>query len=213
MKNNEIKNLFGAVEDISLAPMAEAPASAEAETMPVSSVRKTERDPENGMEAFVSHRERRNGTERVVLRPRPVNRFDDESGAWRPLFGESTETEGGFEMALGGYAAKITKEDCALSFEKDAKTLHDLIRGLSPIPLSFTHTSDGKILKITSARIAARDGVLGKAGEVISLDNGITVACGVGAITVTGVLPEGKSRMSATDFIRGRKVNVGDILK
>ena len=106
MKNNEIKNLFGAVEDISLAPMAEAPASAEAETMPVSPVRKTERDPKNDLEAFVSHRERRNGTERVVLRPRPVNRFDDESGAWRPLFGESTETEGGFEMALGGYAAK-----------------------------------------------------------------------------------------------------------
>ena len=109
MKNNEIKNLFGAVEDISLAPMAEAPASAEAETIPVSPVRKTERDPKNDLEAFVSHRERRNGTERVVLRPHPVNRFDDESGAWRPLFGESTETEGGFEMALGGYAAKITK--------------------------------------------------------------------------------------------------------
>jgi hypothetical protein len=27
------------------------------------------------------------------------------------------------------------------------------------------------------------------------------------------VLPEGKGRMSAAEFIRGRKINVGDILK
>ena len=111
------------------------------------------------------------------------------------------------------YAEKINKSDCIIDFEKSAQNVHDLIRGLSPIPLSFTHTPDGKLLKVTSSVIADRSNVCGAAGEIISLDEGITVACGSGAVTLLGVVPEGRSRMSAKDFIRGRKVNLGDILK
>ena len=111
------------------------------------------------------------------------------------------------------HAAKITKEDCELDFSRPAKQLHDLIRGLSPIPLSFTHTPDGKMLKITESRLVYADGTHGKAGEIIATDNGFDVACGNGVIKILGVLPEGKSRMSAADFVRGRKVSVGDILK
>ena len=111
------------------------------------------------------------------------------------------------------YAAKIEKADCLIDFSKGAKEVHDLIRGLSPIPLSFTHTPDGKMLKVTESAIAEREGVCGRAGEVISLDGGqITVACGWGAVALRAVLPEGKKRMRAADFINGRKIKVGDIL-
>ena len=111
------------------------------------------------------------------------------------------------------YAEKITKADCLIDFSKDARSVHDLIRGLSPIPLAFTHTPDGKLLKVTSSILAESEGSCGAAGEIISLDGGITVACGIGSVTLLGVIPEGKGRMSAMDFIRGRKVNIGDILK
>ena len=111
------------------------------------------------------------------------------------------------------YAAKITKEDCVLDFSLDAHTLHNRIRGLSPIPLSFSHTPDGKMLKIVESRICDTVTDNAQAGEVVSLDNGITVACGSGAIRITKVLPEGKSRMNAEDFIRGRKISVGEILR
>ncbi len=111
------------------------------------------------------------------------------------------------------YAAKIQKSDCAISFDTNAKTVHDLIRGLSPFPLSFTHTTDGKLLKVTASKVADSETPHENVGEVISLDGGITVACRMGAVTLLGVLPEGKGRMPATDFIRGRKINVGDILK
>lgn len=115
---------------------------------------------------------------------------------------------------LSTYAAKIEKNDCLLDFSKSAEELHNLIRGLSPIPLSFTHTPDGKLLKITSARIVDRDSVSDKgAGTVVALDGEITVVCGKGKIALTGVLPEGKGRMGAAEFIRGRKVNIGDLLK
>ncbi len=117
------------------------------------------------------------------------------------------------DEALATYAAKITKEDCALCFDRNAKEVHDRIRGLSPIPLSFTHTVDGKLLKITASRILDTDTTHDTPGKVISLDEGIAVACRRGSVLLTGVLPEGKSRMSAVDFIRGRKVSVGDILQ
>ena len=116
--------------------------------------------------------------------------------------------------SLSTYAAKIEKADCLIDFTKDATTVHNLIRGLSPIPLSFTHTPDGKLLKIVrSAVIDADCENTAPAGAVTSIDGTITVACGKGKLKLLTVVPEGKSRMSGADFIRGRKVNVGDILK
>ena len=114
--------------------------------------------------------------------------------------------------SLSNYAAKIEKADCLIDFSKSAKAVHDQIRGLSPIPLSFTHTADGKLLKVLEARIEKREGICGKAGEVISLEGGIEVACGEGSVMLLRVLPEGKGRMAAADFVRGRKVSLGDIL-
>jgi methionyl-tRNA formyltransferase len=117
------------------------------------------------------------------------------------------------DPSLATYAAKITKEDCLLDFSADARTVHNRIRGLSPIPLSFTHTPDGKLLKVTASRIADEATPHEEVGKILSLEEGITVACGRGSVTLLGVLPEGKSRMSASDFVRGRKVALGDILK
>lgn len=110
------------------------------------------------------------------------------------------------------YAAKITKAECAISFDADATDIHNKIRGLSPFPLSFTHTPDGKLLKITAATVTDEKTEHTNVGEVLSLDGGIEVACRKGAIRLLGVVPEGKSKMSAADFIRGRKVSLGDIL-
>ena len=115
--------------------------------------------------------------------------------------------------SLSSYAKKITKEDCLVDFSKDAQTVHNLIRGLSPIPLSFTHTPNGKLLKLIESKIADRETPHERIGEVLSLDGKIEVACAKGSLYIERVLPEGKSRMSAADFIRGRNISVGDILK
>ena len=115
--------------------------------------------------------------------------------------------------SLSTYAEKITKAECLIDFSLPANTVHNKIRGLSPIPLSFTHTKDGKLLKIKKSEV--RDTAVSHEnfGEVLSLEGGrITVACGTGSIDLITVLPEGKGMMSAADFIRGRKIDVGDIL-
>ncbi len=115
--------------------------------------------------------------------------------------------------SLATYAAKITKDDCLVCFDTDARTVHNRIRGLSPIPLAFTHTPDGRLLKLVSARIAEEDQAHDTPGEILSLEDGITVACRTGSVTVTGVLPEGKGRMNACDYVRGRRLSVHDILR
>ena len=115
--------------------------------------------------------------------------------------------------SLSTYAAKIEKSDCLLDFSLDAKVLHDLIRGLSPIPLSFTHTPDGKLLKIVASRVVdAEKTVKALPGTVLSVGEDIKVACGKGILSFLTVVPEGKGRMSAADFVRGRKIAEGDLL-
>ena len=114
--------------------------------------------------------------------------------------------------SLATHAAKVEKADCKLDFTKSAKILDFQIRGVTPIPGAFAYLN-GKMLKINRARPTEGKG---KPGEVISLNSQgtgeILVACGEGALSITAVIPEGKGKMSAGDFIRGRKISLGDIL-
>lgn len=116
--------------------------------------------------------------------------------------------------SLSTYAEKITKEECKLDLTLDATTLHNKIRGMSPVPLSYTFMPDGSKLKIVKARISEKAPTADThPGTVISLEGGvITVACKNGAVDIETLLPEGKGRMAARDFINGRKIKQGDIL-
>ena len=117
------------------------------------------------------------------------------------------------DSSLATYAAKIEKEDCRIDFSLCASVIDCRIRGTTPIPGAFCYLG-GRMLKIFKASPTKGHG---KQGEVIALDpkgeGSFTVACGEGALLVRGVIPEGKGRMSAGDFIRGRKIALGDILE
>lgn len=113
---------------------------------------------------------------------------------------------------LATYAKKIEKEDARIDFSMDARVLDCLIRGVTPIPGAFCY-KDGKLLKITREEPTEGDG---RPGEVIETDSkgegSFTVACGKGAIRIKSVILEGKGKMSAGDFVRGRRISIGDIL-
>ncbi|MGM9636368.1 MAG: methionyl-tRNA formyltransferase [Eubacteriales bacterium] len=114
--------------------------------------------------------------------------------------------------AQSTYAAKIEKSDCLIDFDRSALEIHNQIRGLSPFPLAYT-TKDGQLLKIVKSVLLHEDGAYGEPGTVTSLRDGIiAVACGRGAIGFLRLLPQGKGRMSASDYINGRKIAVGDRL-
>lgn len=118
--------------------------------------------------------------------------------------------------SLATYAAKITKEDCKIDFSLDAASVSARIRGTTPIPGAFAYLNE-KMLKICRVSASDTDKVYGTPGEVVSLDpvgeGSFSVACGRGLLLVKAVKPEGKGLMSAGDFIRGRKISKGDVLK
>lgn len=115
--------------------------------------------------------------------------------------------------SLACYAKKVEKEDCKVDFTLPAARLDCIIRGVTPIPGAFAYLN-GKMLKINKATVVSGKG---RPGEVIDLsdkgDGFVTVACGEGALKITLLIPEGKGKMSAGAFVRGRKIALGDIFE
>ena len=110
------------------------------------------------------------------------------------------------------YAEKIFKDECAVSFDEKAETVHNKIRGLYPFPGAFCY-NDGKMLKLCESRVYKSEAPDGKAGEVVGLSKeGILVKCREGAVLLTKLKPEGKGIMNASDLINGRKISLGDCL-
>lgn len=115
--------------------------------------------------------------------------------------------------SLACYAKKVEKEDCKLDFTLSAKKLDFTIRGVTPIPGAFCYLN-GKMLKINKATPIEGRGTPGKVIDISDKGEGyVTVACGEGALRITALIPEGKGKMSAGDFVRGRKISLGDILE
>ena len=85
-----------------------------------------------------------------------------------------------------------------------AAELHNLIRGLNPWPVAYTHYGDKK-LKVFAARVEQGSG---EPGTVLDADR-FVIACGEGALRFTEVQLEGSRCMSAEEFLRGKKIFVG----
>lgn len=115
--------------------------------------------------------------------------------------------------SLACYAKKVEKEDCKIDFTLPAARLDCIIRGVTPIPGAFAYLG-GKMLKINKATPVKGSGTPGKVIDISDKGDGyITVACGEGALKITCLIPEGKGKMSAGAFVRGRKISLGDILE
>lgn len=106
------------------------------------------------------------------------------------------------------YAEKIDKAEAAIDWSNDAAEIDRQIRGLSPFPGAWT-THSGRRLKFLACRRAQARPDGAAAGSVI---DGLTIACGTGAIEITELQPEGKPRMAAADFLRGTDLPAGTIL-
>ena len=73
------------------------------------------------------------------------------------------------------------------------------------------HEQSGKIVKIFACRIGDEKYPDAKNGEIVSLNKSVGVACAGGVLLIDELAMEGSKRMSAVDFINGRKVSKGDM--
>ena len=108
------------------------------------------------------------------------------------------------------YAAKIDKGETRIDWTRTAEEVHNRIRGLSPFPGAWCEMPGSKgAERLKLLRSEPAPGV-GLPGEV--LDDGLTVACGTGAVRLTEVQRAGARPATAEEFLRGARLTAGTIL-
>ena len=103
----------------------------------------------------------------------------------------------------------LTKELGRIDFSRPASEVHNLIRGLDPWPSAYA-CFGGRSVKLFGSRISKKSCEGREPGTVIC-DNGLFICCKDFAVEITSLQPEGKRRMSASEFINGYRAKTGDV--
>ncbi len=123
------------------------------------------------------------------------------------------------------YARMITKEDGQIDWSRDAAVIERQVRALDPWPGAYTRLN-GKFFKILQShvlQVPAEPETNSEECDKIQEDvqpgsvlgagrEGIDVCTGSGVLRITEVQLEGKKRMEAADFLRGRPMESGLLL-
>ncbi len=109
------------------------------------------------------------------------------------------------------YVGMLSKEMSPVDFTKSAQQVHNQIRGLYSWP-GATASLSGKILKLHKS-VLCDDKGNNIPGSVVCGENRLVVCCGDNkCVELLEIQLEGKKRMSAADFLRGRKIEKGTLL-
>lgn len=112
---------------------------------------------------------------------------------------------------LATYAHKLNKDEARLDWSRPAVELERLVRAFNPWPICHS-TLNGEPLKVLAAQPAEGHG---KPGEILQASrDGLTVACGEGALRLTRLqLPGGKA-LNFSDLFNSRREQfaVGTVL-
>ena len=124
------------------------------------------------------------------------------------------------DESLVTYAHKLEKAEAAIDWHKSAIEISRQVRGFNPFPVA-TAQFKGETCRIWFAKAIENDtnqsiklntNKVNKnnAGEIISLENGIHIACGDGILQITELQMPGAKRQTAQQFAQGQHVKVGD---
>lgn len=111
------------------------------------------------------------------------------------------------------YAHKIDKAESSVDWTQPAEAIGRHIRALTPFPGAST-TLDGELIKLVDYEIDSCQRLTDKrCGQILSVNSqGITVACGEGALRLTVLQRAGGKRLAAADFVRGFPLLPGMVL-
>jgi methionyl-tRNA formyltransferase len=118
--------------------------------------------------------------------------------------GGATETPQAGEPT---YARKITPAEARIDWSRTAVEVDAHIRGLSPFPGAWFEGPDGARIKALMSAVADGNGPAGQ-----TLNDGLTVACGEGAVRLIRVQREGKAAQGSEELLRGHPIPAGTLL-
>ncbi len=111
---------------------------------------------------------------------------------------------------LASRAPKLTKETGLIDWSASARSIHNLVRGLSPVPAAYTYLND-TMLKIYRTEILD-ESTEQIPGTIVRADEELHIAAGKGIVKVIELQKEGKKRMDAAAFLRGTELKTGEKL-
>lgn len=111
------------------------------------------------------------------------------------------------------YADMITKEMTVIDWNKSAREICNLVRGLTPFPKASC-VFEGKALKILKTRVAPVP-TRRPCGEIVGVGaEFFDVACGGGSVLrIFEIQPESKRVMTVEEYLRGNSIKKGMYLK
>jgi len=116
------------------------------------------------------------------------------------------------DHASATFAPKVDRETARIDWTKPALEISRHVRAMDEAPGAWA-ILDREPLKLFRPRVEAWAGARKPAGTVLSLEGDLLVAAGSGAVGFAEVQPSGGRRMSASDWVRGRRVEVGQRLE
>jgi methionyl-tRNA formyltransferase len=106
------------------------------------------------------------------------------------------------------YASNIEKCETRINWTLRWQKVHDHCRGLSPFPGAWFELADiGRVKVLRTTKGAGS----GKPGHV--LDEQLTVACGEGAVRLVELQRAGRQPMRTKEFLRGKPITRGSVLR
>lgn len=107
------------------------------------------------------------------------------------------------------YAAMLRKEDGLINWSRDARSIHNQVRGMSVWPVAYTDIN-GQLLKIFRTRVGNGSG---KPGTILKATKGeLEVACLSGSLFLRELQLAGKKRLDAGSFLAGFQIAEGSTL-
>ena len=108
------------------------------------------------------------------------------------------------------YAHKIDQHEAAVDWSQPAEVIERRVRAFDPFP-GASGMLGGEVVKLWRSEISSfQRPPEARAGQILQVnDEGVTVACGQGALRLTELQRPGGKRLAAREFLRGFALQVG----
>jgi len=112
------------------------------------------------------------------------------------------------DEAIATYTAQVEKKDAVIDWTASAVQIERMTRAYDPWPVARTRLAGDEVL-IWRAAVEDPGSSDEPPGTIVSIKQSPVVQCGTGRLRLLEVQAAGRKRISAADFLRGKRVEAG----